>query len=116
MSRIPFVENRDGQSFVRVPLTRGLGLTPVQTVLVLVGLVVLFGLPFLSGLVGLSWERLFRGILFGIAAVGLNLLLRHTELVSFGHAAFFGSGAYGVAVLAAHYDVSEGLLLCSEPS
>ncbi|MWV41316.1 branched-chain amino acid ABC transporter permease [Natrialba sp. INN-245] len=111
MSRFPLVEDRDGQTVVRIPLTRGLGLTPLQTVFAFLGLVGLFALPFLAGLVGLSWERLFRGILFGLAAVGLNLLLRHTELVSFGHAAFFGGGAYGVAVLAAHYNVSEGLLL-----
>jgi branched-chain amino acid transport system permease protein len=41
-----------------------------------------------------------QGILFGMAALGLNLLLRHTKLVSFGHAAFFGTGAYTVALLA----------------
>ncbi len=111
MSSLPLVEERDGQTIVRVPLMRGLGLTLTQTVLTLVGVVALLGLPFLAGLVGLNWERLFRGLMFGLAAVGLNLLLRHTELVSFGHAAFFGSGAYAVAVLAAHYDVSEGLLL-----
>ena len=111
MSRLSPLEERDGDTVVRVPFTRGLTLTPGQTILALVGVVLLFGLPFLAGIVGLSWGRLFRGLLFGMAAVGLNLLLRHTELVSFGHAAFFGGGAYAVAVLAAHYEVSEGLLL-----
>ncbi len=111
MSRLSPLEQREGETVVRVPLTRGLTLTIGQTVLALVGVLVLLGLPFLAGLVGLSWGRLFRGLLFGLAAVGLNLLLRHTELVSFGHAAFFGGGAYAVAVLAAHLEVSEGLLL-----
>ncbi|WP_290811260.1 branched-chain amino acid ABC transporter permease [Halovivax sp.] len=105
------IEERDGRTAVRVPLTRGLTLTPVQTALAMLGILTLLCLPFLAGLVGLSWSRLFRGLLFGLAAVGLNLLLRHTHLVSFGHAAFFGAGAYAVAVLAAHYEVSEGLLL-----
>jgi branched-chain amino acid transport system permease protein len=38
----------------------------------------------------------------GIAAVSLNLLIGYGGLVSFGHAAFVGLGAYTVAILAAH--------------
>ncbi len=38
------------------------------------------------------------GLIFGIAALGFNLLLGYTGLLSFGHAAFFGTGAYAAAL------------------
>jgi branched-chain amino acid transport system permease protein len=37
------------------------------------------------------------GLVFAIAALGFNLLLGYTGLLSFGHSAYFGVGAYGVA-------------------
>jgi branched-chain amino acid transport system permease protein len=37
------------------------------------------------------------GLIFAIAALGFNLLLGYTGLLSFGHSAFFGVGAYAVA-------------------
>ena len=42
-----------------------------------------------------------RILVFGIAATSLNLILGYGGMVSFGHAAFFGTGAYGVAFLMA---------------
>src|SRR5206468_2630022 len=39
------------------------------------------------------------GLLFAIAALGFNLLLGYTGLLSFGHSAYFGTGAYVVALL-----------------
>jgi branched-chain amino acid transport system permease protein len=39
------------------------------------------------------------GLIFGIAALGFNLLLGYTGLLSFGHSAFFGTGAYMAALL-----------------
>ncbi len=39
------------------------------------------------------------GLVFAIAALGFNLLLGYTGLLSFGHSAFFGAGAYAVAFL-----------------
>jgi branched-chain amino acid transport system permease protein len=39
------------------------------------------------------------GLIFGIAALGFNLLLGYTGLLSFGHSAFFGTGAYLAAFL-----------------
>jgi branched-chain amino acid transport system permease protein len=39
------------------------------------------------------------GLIFGIAALGFNLLLGYTGLLSFGHSAFFGAGAYAAAFL-----------------
>jgi branched-chain amino acid transport system permease protein len=37
------------------------------------------------------------GLIFAIAALGFNLLLGYTGLLSFGHSAYFGVGAYAVA-------------------
>jgi len=39
------------------------------------------------------------GLVFAIAALGFNLLLGYTGLLSFGHSAYFGAGAYVVALL-----------------
>jgi branched-chain amino acid transport system permease protein len=39
------------------------------------------------------------GLVMGIAALGFNLLLGYTGLLSFGHSAYFGVGAYAVALL-----------------
>ncbi|HET7402346.1 MAG TPA: branched-chain amino acid ABC transporter permease [Usitatibacter sp.] len=41
-----------------------------------------------------------RMLVLGIAATSLNLLVGYGGMVSFGHAAFFGTGAYAVAALA----------------
>ena len=41
----------------------------------------------------------FDALLFGAAAMSLDLLMGYTGLVSFGHAAFFGLGAYSTAIL-----------------
>ena len=53
------------------------------------------------------YERL--GGVFAIAAVALDLLVGYGALISFGHAAFIGLGAYAVAILAAH-GVNEALI------
>jgi len=39
------------------------------------------------------------GLIAAIAALGLNLLLGYTGLLSFGHSAYFGIGAYTVALM-----------------
>lgn len=43
-----------------------------------------------------------RIMIFAIAALGLDLLVGYGGLVSFGHAAFVGLGAYAAGMLAAH--------------
>lgn len=45
-------------------------------------------------------QLLTYGLIAAIAALGFNLLLGYTGLLSFGHSAFFGIGAYSVAFLA----------------
>ena len=47
-------------------------------------------------------ERFIRIMIFAIAAIGLDLLVGYGALISFGHAAFIGLGAYAVGILAAH--------------
>ncbi len=42
-------------------------------------------------------------IIFALYAVSYNLLLGYSGLLSFGHALFFGSGAYATAVALAHF-------------
>jgi len=39
------------------------------------------------------------GLVLAIAALGFNLLLGYTGLLSFGHSAYFGMGAYAVALI-----------------
>jgi branched-chain amino acid transport system permease protein len=41
-------------------------------------------------------------MIFGLAALSLDLILGYGALVSFGHAAFLGIGAYAVGILASH--------------
>ena len=43
-----------------------------------------------------------RVMIFAIAALALDLLVGYGALVSFGHAAFIGLGAYGVGILSSH--------------
>jgi len=43
-----------------------------------------------------------RVMIFAIAAIGLDLILGFGALVSFGHAAFVGIGAYAMGILASH--------------
>jgi branched-chain amino acid transport system permease protein len=44
-------------------------------------------------------ELLIYGFTFAIGALGFNLLLGYTGLLSFGHSAYFGTGAYTVAFI-----------------
>src|SRR5436190_5256372 len=41
----------------------------------------------------------FDALMFGTIAMSLDLLIGYTGLVSFGHAAFYGLGAYATAVV-----------------
>jgi branched-chain amino acid transport system permease protein len=43
-----------------------------------------------------------RMMVFAVAAVALDLLVGYAGLISFGHAAFIGLGAYAVGILASH--------------
>ncbi|MDS0221314.1 branched-chain amino acid ABC transporter permease [Haloarcula sp. S1AR25-5A] len=107
---MPERTDRDGTPAYRF---LGVEVTRREAVFLLIGVVFLFLVPDLTTLSdSLQLSVIHQGLLFGFAAVGLNLLLRHTKLTSFGHAAFFGTGAYATAVLARYAGVqSVGLLL-----
>ncbi len=52
-----------------------------------------------------------EAMIFGIAAMSLDLLLGYTGLASFGHAAFFGLGAYAAGLIGVHYSAGLPLTL-----
>src|SRR2546423_2606776 len=64
------------------------------------GLVVL---PFLLLAVGLTLTTATDAVIFAIACMGLNILVGHTGLVSFGHGAFFGLAGYAAALSQRHW-------------
>ncbi len=47
-------------------------------------------------------KLLNRALILGLAALALDLIVGGAGLVSLGHAAFLGVGAYAVAILAEH--------------
>ena len=51
-----------------------------------------------------------RIVIYAIAASSLNLILGYGGLVSFGHAAYFGVGAYAVGMLYFHFSNAEPFL------
>lgn len=67
----------------------------VLALLTLPPLADLFGNPFLVTMVN-------RALIFALAAVALDFVMGYGRLVSFGHAAFFGLGAYTVGILSTH--------------
>lgn len=70
----------------------------------LAGLVLSIGLPPVASVLGETFYiGLFsRVLIYALAAVSLDLILGFGGMVSFGHAAFFGAGAYVVGILAFH--------------
>ncbi|MBV6273419.1 branched-chain amino acid ABC transporter permease [Alcaligenaceae bacterium CGII-47] len=73
---------------------------PVRSFLILfLGFAVL---PYVLQLLGLSLNLGTEVLIIALFAMGYNLLLGTTGLPSFGHAAFFGVGAYAVGVLGEH--------------
>ena len=65
----------------------------------LLTLAALAALPAVPGLPRYYLLLAFDALLFGAIAMSLDLLMGYTGLVSFGHAAFYGLGAYAAAVL-----------------
>ncbi|MDQ4061299.1 MAG: ATP-binding cassette domain-containing protein, partial [Pseudomonadota bacterium] len=64
------------------------------------GLVVL---PFALGAVGLTLTSAIDVVVFAVAAMGLNILVGYTGLVSFGHGTWFGLAAYAAALSQRHW-------------
>jgi ABC-type branched-subunit amino acid transport system ATPase component/ABC-type branched-subunit amino acid transport system permease subunit len=64
----------------------------------LIAAVALAVLPFVLDPLGLPLRSSIDVVLFAIACLGLNVLVGYTGLVSFGHGAWFGLGAYAAAL------------------
>ncbi len=79
------------------------GLPGWQLVLAAVAVVGLAIVPFVAP--PFQTIQLCYGLIFAIAALGFNLLLGYTGLLSFGHSAYFGMGAYTVAMLVKYLDI-----------
>jgi branched-chain amino acid transport system permease protein len=58
----------------------------------------LLTMPYWMNAVGGYTELAVRVVVLGLAAMALNFLLGFTGVLSFGHAAYFGLGAYGAAM------------------
>src|SRR5262245_64420987 len=77
----------------------------------MVFVLVLVAVPPLATALGQTYyiDLVRRMLILSIAAVSLNLILGYGGLVSFGHAAYLGIGAYAVGILG-FYGVSNGLV------
>jgi branched-chain amino acid transport system ATP-binding protein len=67
-------------------------------------------LPFGLDLVGLPLRSSIDVVALAIACMGLNILVGNTGLVSFGHGAWFGLGAYAAALSQRHWFPGEIVL------
>jgi len=77
-------------------------LTQKYRPLLLAGLA-LVALPFVLRALGLSLNTGTMVVILAIAAMGLNLCVGYTGLVSFGHATWFGIGAYAAGLIQLHW-------------
>jgi branched-chain amino acid transport system permease protein len=71
----------------------------------------LLTLPFWVSAVGGYIELGSQVVVLGLAAMALNFLLGYTGVLSFGHAAYFGLGAYGAAMTIRYLVPSTGLAI-----
>ena len=76
----------------------------LRLMVLVAGLVLLALVPPLAAALNQPFylDLLRRVMIFAIAAVSLNLILGYGGMISFGHAAYLGIGAYAVAILAYH--------------
>src|SRR5215207_2432002 len=69
----------------------------------LIAAVALAIMPYVLDRVGLPLRSSIDVVVFAIACLGLNVLVGYTGLVSFGHGAWFGLGAYAAALSQRHW-------------
>ncbi|MGE0312606.1 MAG: ATP-binding cassette domain-containing protein [Lautropia sp.] len=69
----------------------------------LVAAAALIALPIVLPALGLTITSATEVVIFALACMGLNVLVGHTGLVSFGHGAWFGLGAYLAGLLQRHW-------------
>jgi len=82
-----------------------------RAIVLAAGLVLLAAVPPVAALANQPFylDLVRRVMIFAIAALSLNLILGYGGMISFGHAAYLGVGAYAVGVLA-HYGINNGYL------
>ncbi len=76
-----------------------------ELLIAMLGLVILIAIPFLTSS-RVTLDFVIRLAAFGIFATSLNILVGYGGMVSFGHAMFFGSGAYTFGLLMQRTGVS----------
>src|SRR4030081_2690308 len=69
----------------------------------LIAALALVALPFMMRLFGLTVNTASMVVILTIATMGLNLCVGYTGLVSFGHGAWFGIGAYAAGIIQKHW-------------
>ena len=71
-------------------------------IIVVIGVLLLAAFPMVMQALDQTFYISFacRIMIYAVAASSLNLILGHGGMISFGHAAFVGTGAYAVAILA----------------
>ena len=69
----------------------------------LIGAIGLIALPFVMPLIGLTTNTATVVVILCIAALGLNMMIGYTGLISFGHSTWFGVGAYAAALAQRHW-------------
>ncbi len=90
----------------------GLSKTGWVTLIAMIALAIVPPVMFVSGLT-FYMDLATRLVILAIAAVSLNLILGFGGMVSFGHAAFIGFGAYAVGIPAYHATYGEFDLIAS---
>lgn len=84
----------------------GVGLGRLKTCYaVVIGIVLLITLPLISEVIPLSIPLASEILVFGLFAMSFNLALGYTGVISFGHAAFFGVGAYVTAICLKYFQL-----------
>ncbi|MFA9421382.1 MAG: branched-chain amino acid ABC transporter permease [Gammaproteobacteria bacterium] len=86
-----------------------------KSLFLLISLLVLVLLPPVSEVFDESYliSSMTRVLIFAMAAISLDLIVGYGAMISFGHAAFVGLGAYTAAVLSFHFN--EGSVLFNFP-
>lgn len=74
------------------------------------GLLGLIALPLVFPQLGLTLDSATLVVILAMAAMGLNLLVGYTGLVSFGHSAWFGLGGYAAALAQLYWFPGQVLL------
>ncbi len=75
-----------------------------------IGAAALVALPIVFQAIGLTLDSATVVVILAVAAMGLNLLVGYTGLVSFGHAAWFGIGSYAAGLAQLHWFKNQMLL------